>query len=689
VQTITGKTAGTYTVTVTDANDCSVVMQDSVGEPTELILTINADSIKCFGANEGVVELTTSGGISGYNVLWAGPNNFTSTLTSLTGLAAGAYTVTVTDAAGCSKTSTLNVVQPDNPLVLTLPEVADTICFLATDGTATVIPEGGTSPYSYLWDANGQTTQTATGLVSSPYNVTVTDANGCTQMATTFIFQKQELFAFAESAPPPCHDLSQGTASVTAVFYGADTASLNSFTYLWNTTPAQTNSTATGLKPLQNYEVTVTDAGGCTDVQTVTVGNAPEFLAKINESENVKCFGESTGWASAGAIGGTAPYTYFWAAGSQTDSVAQNLAAGTFRVTVTDAKGCISTADVTIGQPPALAIDLIPTDVKCFGESSGSAVANASGGTLPYNYLWWTGGTQTKEITGLPAGLIGLTLTDANGCQILDSVEIEQPASPVSGSAISRNVKCFGGYDGDITITASGGTSPYRYALNDKPFNGSSIQIGLGAGIYTPKIMDKNGCVFELPQIEVQQPDKMVVDLGPDVTIVLGESTQLFAQVENATGQLSYAWTPTQDSIWLSCLDCPDPFVDSLYYPHTFKVRVADSLGCFSEDRIQVIVEKPRKVFVPTGFTPNGDLANDILQVHGQSSARALEFRVFDRWGEMVFVAEDFPLNDPNTGWDGNFRGKPMDPGIYVWVLEVEYMDGAKEVFKGNTTLIR
>jgi len=126
-----------------------------------------------------------------------------------------------------------------------------------------------------------------------------------------------------------------------------------------------------------------------------------------------------------------------------------------------------------------------------------------------------------------------------------------------------------------------------------------------------------------------------------------------------------------------------------LYYSQYFEVRVVDSLGCYGEDRIQVIVEKPRKVFVPTGFSPNGDLSNDILQVHGQSSARVLEFRVFDRWGELLYEATDFQINDTTTGWDGNFRGKAMDPGVYVWVLQVQYMDGAKETFKGNTTLVR
>lgn len=686
-QTISGKSAGNYSVTVTDANGCTATLQETITEASDLSATTTSTNIKCFGENTGSITLTTSGGSPGYGVIWSGPNGFTSTQNSLTNLFAGTYATTVTDNAGCSKTLSVSIQQPSTALALTLPPVADTICFSAKNGTATVIPAGGTSPYSYLWDG-GQTTQTATGLSSANYNVTVTDANGCTQTAATLIFQKEELFAVVEGAPPSCFNQSNGTASVTAVFYGATSANLNDFNYLWNTIPQQNGIQATGLKPNETYSVTVTDAIGCSEEQTVTIGNATEFSATITATGNVKCFGESTGWATADGIGGIAPLTFFWAAGNQTTQTAQNLPAGTFAVTVTDVNGCTAKTSATITQPSAVKVDVFPTDVKCFGESNGSAKAVPSGGTPPYTYLWWSGGQQTQEVNNLPAGVVGLTLTDANGCQTLDSVEIEQPASPVGGTTVQQDVKCFGGREGQITITANGGTPPYRYALNDKPFNGSPIQIGLSAGIYTPKIMDKNGCVVELPPVEIKQPAPLVVDLGPDVTIILGENTQLFAQVTNANGQVSYAWMP-EDSVWLSCLDCPDPFVDSLYYQNYFEVKVVDEFGCKGSDLIQVIVDKPRKVFVPTGFSPNGDFNNDILQVHGQSSARALTFRVYDRWGELVYEAQDFALNDPDTGWDGNFRGKPMDPGVYVWVLEVEYMDGAKEVFKGDTTLIR
>ncbi len=686
---ISGKKAGTYSVTVTDAKGCTSVIQATLTEPEAIQLAVDVQDIRCFAGLDGQIQLTTQGGVPGYTVTWSGPNGFSGTGNALNNLAAGTYAATVTDAAGCTSVTSADLTQPQAALLLDLPEIADTVCFLASNGKAKVAVSGGTAPYSYLWnDVVGQNAAEAVGLPSAPYNVTVTDANGCTQTAQTFIFQKEELFAFAEPAAPPCFGQAQGSASVTAVFYGANNASLTAFTYLWSTTPAQTGVQATGLQPLQTYSVTVTDASGCTDVQSVTIGDAAEFSASISGSGNVKCFGEATGWASAAAVGGTAPYTYFWTSGSQTDATAQNLAAGTYSVTVTDANQCPATATVTITQPPALKINLVPTHVKCYGESNGSAKAIASGGTPPYSYQWGSGNGQGQEVRDLPAGTAGLVLTDANGCQASDSVAINQPASAVGGSAEKRDPLCFGGHDGEVDITASGGTPPYRYALDNRPFNGSPKQIGIGAGIYTPKIMDKNGCTAELTPIEVEQRDQIMVELGPDITIELGENTQLLAQVSNAVGSIMYAWNP-KDSLWLSCLDCPDPFVDSLQYQNIFKVQVKDSLGCFAEDLIRVVVDKPRKVFVPTAFSPNGDLNNDLLLIHGQSNARVLDFRVYDRWGEQVFQTGNFNLNDTAAGWDGNFRDKPLDPGVYVWILEVQYIDGVREVFRGNTTLIR
>ncbi len=686
-QNISGLAVGTYTATVTDANGCTTSLQQAISQPADLTAFATPVAAKCFGANNGELHLDINGGTANYSTVWQGPGGFTGNGAHLLNLIAGNYAATITDQKGCTETLTATVSEPP-AIVLSLPPIADTVCFGASNGSATVAPSGGTAPFSFQWNVNGQTNATISGLPSQQYHVTVTDSKGCTKTASTVITQKAQLNAFAQPSLPRCRDGADGSATVISVFYGATPANLNAFNYLWNTSPAQQGITANNLKANQAYSVTLTDADGCTAQYGFTMGNPTGVEASITGFKDVKCNGEATGWAAAKATGGTAPYTWFWGAGtSPTDSIGLGLPAGTTKVTITDAQGCPSVASITLKEPSKLQVQIVPSHVKCFGDRTGTASANANGGTAPYSYNWWNG-DQNKNIQQLEAGVFALSVTDANGCLTPASIEITQPAAPLSGTADMEAVRCYGQQNGQVIIAPAGGTPPYLYALDNKPFNGSNIQIGLKAGNYTPRIKDANGCIFDLNPIEVTQMPQMVVDLGPDIRILLGQDTQLLAQVFNYTGAYHLAWAPA-DSAWLSCMSCPNPSVYSLEHTRYFTVFAIDDLGCRSEDQILISVDKPRRVHVPTAFSPNGDLVNDLLLVHGQKNTTALVFRIYDRWGEMVYEAKDFALNDPNTGWDGNFRGQPMDPGVFIWVLEVEYVDGAREVYKGNTTLIR
>ncbi|HLP95855.1 MAG TPA: choice-of-anchor L domain-containing protein [Saprospiraceae bacterium] len=686
-QGITSITAGTYTVTATDGNGCSAVKTETVTEPPLLTGSATTVAAKCFGKNNGSLQIQPAGGTPQYSASWTGPNGYTGNGLNISNLFAGTYQATLTDSKGCVHTITATVTEPA-ALALTLPAVSDTVCFMGNDGSATVFHAGGTAPFTYLWSANNQTSQTATGLATSQYRVTVTDGNGCTATSETFVQELQELNTYGEAQAPGCHDGVDGTGAMLSIFYGATPANINDFTFKWNTSPPQFGISVTGLQGGKTYTVTATDAQGCTATASIPVGNPLPLETQVTGTADVKCFGETNGWASAKGIGGTAPYNWFWNGGTTpSDSVAQGLAAGTYRVTITDMNGCPGTASVTIGQPSELRVSLQPINVGCFGGSTGTAKAVASGGVNPYQYVWENGATTTS-INNLAAGTYRISVTDFNGCLTPGSVTVSQPAEPVSGVASMQPPKCFGGFDGKIFLTGSGGTAPYRYALDNKPLNGSPVQIGISAGTYAPVIVDANGCSSTLAPIEVTQPNAVTVDLGPDFAILFGEDTQLFASVANAQGPVQYTWNAA-DSTWLSCMDCINPAVYSLEFTRFFGITVTDSLGCRADDMVRIAVEKPRRVFVPTGFTPNGDFNNDLLLVHGQSSSKVIDFKIFDRWGEMVFQLQDFSFNDDTKGWDGNFRGQPCDPGVYVWMLEVEYIDGERETFKGNTTLLR
>jgi gliding motility-associated-like protein len=684
--TATSLVAGSYTVTVTDSNGCTRTVSATLTQPQQLSVQSSQSPARCFGEANGEVLLTVGGGIPGYSALWQGPGGYTGSGLSITGVGAGAYLATVTDQNGCNRTLTASVAQPD-VLALNIPAVADTICFQSSTGTVSAVASGGNGGYTYTWN-NGQSGPTAAGLVAGTYQVTATDIRGCLTAGQSVVPQKEQLSASALAVQPRCHDGEDGYATVNNIRYGASAASPAAFQYVWNTTPAQTSQTAINLKADQSYAVTVTDQNGCSATYSFSLGNPAPVLASITGKNDVLCNGDPTGWASAKATGGTAPYTWKWANSSTpADSVGRGLLAGTNKVTISDAFGCNATATVEIKEPTRLIGQAIPSHVKCYGERSGSASITAFGGVAPYKYIWWNGVTGT-QVTGLPAGEIGVTVTDANGCATPVITEILQPEIPISGQVILTEPTCYGYHDGRIQILPSGGSPPYRYALNNKPWNGSSVQIGLYAGLYIPRIADANGCTVELPVTQLNEPASVSADLGPDLTIEFGEDAQLFLEVFNAVGNYSVQWAP-EDTSLLNCTNCIDPLVEGLTNPHYFDAEVTDQNGCRASDQVLIQVIVPRKVYVPTAFSPNGDSVNDLLLVHGQNESRALTFRVYDRWGEMVYEATNFDFNDENIGWDGNFRGQPMNPAVFVWVLEAEFADGHTEVFRGNTTLVR
>lgn len=688
-QNIQNQPVGLFSVTLTDGKGCTATVSNiEIGQPEIIEISTTWDDVNCFGGADGKIGTTITGGTSPFAWKWSGPGGFTSFNQNLTNLPTGDFNLTLTDFNGCSVTQSTLIGEPQTAVSANLPPIFDIICFGETSGAATILPTGGTAPWTVLW-SNGATTETITDLPTGNYSVTVTDAANCTAVGQTSIGEKGEITADIQISQPLCENGADGSASVTAIFYGNVAAPVADFVIKWNSSPPQTGPTATGLKAGQTYQISILDADGCTAEQSISLINPSPMTAQIDSKTNPKCFGETTGSASASATGGTLPYSFLWSqnAGSQQVASATDLPAGHFFVTITDQNGCFATTDLTLAQPPELDLIFEKINVKCHGESTGKAEATAAGGTAPFSFLW-ANGSALPRADDLPGGPIFCTLTDANGCTLVDKTDINQPEFPLSLNADGGAVRCQGGHDGSLQIDAAGGTSPYLYGLDGVKWNGSPLQIGLSPGEYTAHVLDANGCQANQPGIEIDDRNALEIDLGPDLTIFLGQNFQLNLTITGAIEPVEIIWDAT-DTAWLSCTNCPNPTVDSLFYQQTFEVLVIDSTGCAASDFVTVIVEKPRRVFVPTGFSPNDDTQNDRLLVHGQEGVRVLEFKIFDRWGELLFQANNFAINDTANGWDGLFRGDELDPGLFIWTLEVEYIDHTTEFFKGQTMLIR
>lgn len=331
--------------------------------------------------------------------------------------------------------------------------------------------------------------------------------------------------------------------------------------------------------------------------------------------------------------------------------------------------------------------DFLITDIDCNGEASGALAVALTGGQSPFVYNWSNGATGS-QIQDLPAGEYSLTVTDAGQCETVVSVTLQEPPF-LDANLQALDITCAGGRDGRIEVQATGGTPAYSYSLDGSNFKTSGAFIGLTAGDYQVFVRDANGCTITPEAVSIIEPEPLIVSLGENINVEYGDTLLIdFLDITGGTGMLTYSWSPS-DSSMLSCIDCPNPTV-IVKEQTSFKLLVRDEKGCTADDIITIFVNKFNPVMVPTGFTPNGDGQNDLLHVHGKANGtRVVMFRIYDRWGELLHEDGDFDLNDRSRGWDGTFRGQPLNGGVYIWHIEVEYPDGMRETMAGSTTLIR
>ncbi len=505
----TGLAAGTYTFTVTDANGCTTTVNATITQPAAALTAVltSQTNVGCFGNSTGSVVITPSGGTSGYTITPA-----------QTGLAAGTYTFTVTDANGCTTTVNATITQPAAALTAVLTSQTNVGCFGNSTGSVVITPSGGTSGYTI--------TPAQTGLAAGTYTFTVTDANGCTTTVNATITQPAAALVAAEThTNVTCFGTSTGTATITATA---------------GTSPYTGTGTFTGLAA-GTYNYTVSDANGCTSVVTVTVTQPASALVAAETHTNVTCFGTSTGTATITATGGTAPYS-----GTGTFT---GLAAGTYNYTVSDANGCTSVVTVTITQPSAALVAAeAHTNVTCFGTSTGTATITATGGTSPYS------GTGT--FTGLAAGTYNYTVSDANGCTSVVTVTITQPSAALVAAEAHTNVTCFGTSTGTATITVTGGTAPYT---------GTGTFTGLAAGTYNYTVSDANGCT-SVVTVTITQPASALVAAETHTNVTCFGTSTGTATITATGGTAPYTGTGTFTGLAAG----------------TYNYTVSDANGCTS-----------------------------------------------------------------------------------------------------------
>ena len=557
---VTGLPAGTYSVTVTDVNGCIATDNISVSEPF-ISLSFNTTQALCNEICDGSATVTPSGGTEPYTYLWDDGQ----TDSIATGLCMDTVTVTVTDAHGCTKTDTANILA--GSISLSFFSVDVSLCLIC-DGIAVVTPSGGAAPYTYLWN-DGQTDPGVTGLCAETYIVTVTDSIGCMEQDSVTI-----------SPPYPStfnlnhnNSVCSGTCNGWAQVSGSGTSGPSPHTYLWSN--GQTDQIIWDLCA-GNYSVTVTDANGCSGSKNFTISSFSELSLSTTTFQS-QC-GICDGWAVLSPSGGSgAPYNYLWS-NLQTTQVATGLCAGIYTVTVTDLLYCTATDTVSITSPSGMSLSFSSSDASC-SLCDGIGIVTPSGGSAPYNYLWSDGQTDSTA-TGLCGGTYPVTVTDALGCPIIDNISISEPF-PVSLSVSTVTAACDS-CNGSATATASGGTAPYTYLWSNGQTD--STITDLCSGIYPVTVTNAEGC-SAIGTATITGVYDIIESF-----MVLNNIT-CFGDT-NGTAELFIPWPLPVDIVW-SNGDSIIGSMDTIYIAtdlaagiHT--VTVTDADGCMDIDSVVI-----------------------------------------------------------------------------------------------------
>ncbi|NRA50483.1 MAG: hypothetical protein HRU12_15225, partial [Phaeodactylibacter sp.] len=483
--------AGNYTLTVTDIAGNTANAAFTLSGPEKLKVGVEVTQEATTNESDGKAIVTATGGNGGYSYLWTSGE----TAAEATQLEAGMQTVTITDAKGCTSSISVEMVEDIQPLQVSIAEDQAVSCADATDGALTASIKGGKGPYTYNWSSGAQE-QNATALGVASYTLTITDAQGATAEASFELSAPAALNATSKTVQPASTNNADGIISTSAL------GGTSPYTYSWSS--GASSETVEGLAPGQ-YTVTVTDSKGCTaTASTEVTENILPLQVSLTEVLPVNCNGGNSGAIASEVNGGKSPYTYEWS-GGQDNGKAEQLTAGTYGLTVTDAVGSTATASISLQEPNALSANIMIVQPASTNAKDGKAKAIAEGGTPPYNYDW-SSEIYADLADSLAPGQHTVTVTDAKGCKTEAEVSITENILPLELSLdVSAPINCNGGA-GAVNAAVSGGKSPFAYAWSNGATEPQAA--GLSAGTYGLTLTDAAGTTVE-QEITLTQPDAL------------------------------------------------------------------------------------------------------------------------------------------------------------------------------------
>lgn len=664
--------AGIYTLDIIDDGGCPYSETFTITEPDVLtfsFIDFDPETISCFGANDGDISIDVAGGTQPYDYTWTLDGIPFSTDEDLTDLGPGEYFISVTDANNCGPIEITFIIQEPELLDVTLDTKTDVLCFNESTGAINVNVAGGRLDYTFAWTGpNGFTsvTQNIDTLFAGTYNLTVTDNSSCTDTLQVEILQNDQIDIDVTATEIMCYGDNDASITINTIFGGVPP-----YDVAWSN--FGTGNVQTNLSP-GTYTITITDAEDCTRDFPIVIDEPPLFLIDPVVTQ-MSCSGENDASIMLNFVGGIDPVTVVWDDDATAGTERNNLAPGTYAVTITDGTPCVIQESFTIFNILPLELSAnITNALDCDDTNSGAINLLIQGGTPPFDVVWSNGDT-TEDLIDIPPNTYVANVTDANGCEIQGSWDVIRFEPLVLDVETQSEVDCDAKtVDQTFVAMASGGVPPFQYNWSSGTVSGLNNELMTTDedGLVILEVIDSQGCTTNY-SLNVEIP-------------VLGDPNF----ETTSFGFLNYGVYAIQDPIefintatgdFVSILwDFGDGSFSSEENPiHTYfeigsyvvTQTVTYPFGCVYERVITLIVEEGYRVIMPDAFTPNEDTLNDYFApVH--IGLNSLELNVYDTWGSLIYSES----GDAIRGWDGKVKEEVAENGNYYYTFTAKTFYG-------------
>ena len=574
ITTIENISSGMYSVEITDDQGCSVSETILISDTDALSINADVNGVNCLGDSNGSILIIVTSGTEPYTLTWSGPVEIADDQYNPTNLTAGDYIASITDAEGCNALQEFSVLSPDS---FSINEtIINVSCFGNGDGVIALELIGGTEPFTIDWMDSDEDLDTLTNLTPGEYGVLITDANDCITEGTYEITEEDVLTLDISFTELFCVNQTSTDIDITV------TGGLEPYTFSWTGEVTSTNEDLADAG-IGTYTVLVTDAVNCTIEETITIAQGSEILIEVIETQPT-CL-TNNGSLTASAVGGSGlDYTFFWYSTGDTPALLgqeptlDNLESGSYYLEVYDSAGCFNTAEVNLSNNQGEVTTNI-TNVLCAQDDSGSIEIEVVGlvGTLSVEWAGPNNFTSVDEdISGLTEGEYTVTVTDSNGCQLIETYEVESTNQLVEGIEIT-NI-CFGETGtGAIDILVTGGTAPYIISWTGNGLVSDQTSItDLNEGCYILEILDANSCLY-IEEVCITSLDEIILNTSVTGNVCFAdEQGQIELEISGGDPDYSVEWL-NSDAEFVS-----DQVTVTQLATGVYTASIIDNSGCMA-----------------------------------------------------------------------------------------------------------